>query len=156
MIDFRRFAGQLLAHVRVRYTTVTQSKLAEDLHYSRDHIASVESGRRGLSVKLGEALDGYFELPGVFVTTAEELERHPNPFASLTELERSAAALRLWDERVVPALLQTADYAGALLKDAQLVDERLTRQKDVSGAVTCVLDEGVLWHPFGGVKTFTA
>lgn len=156
MIDFRRFAGQLLAHVRARYTAVTQHKLAADLHYSRDHIASVESGRRGLSVELGRKIDTYFELPGVFETTARELERHPYPYADLTGLEQVAVEIRLWDQRAIPALMQTPDYAHASLRDTTLVDKRLKRQADTTGTLACVLDEAVLWRRIGDTEAFAA
>lgn len=128
---------------------MTQHKLAKDLHYSRDHIASVESGRRGLSVELGQKIDGYFDLPGVFETTAQELEKHPDPFADLTGLERLALRVRLWDQRVVPALMQTREYACALLKNDAFVEERMQRQADTTAPLTCVLDEAVLWRRYG-------
>ncbi len=77
-----------------------------------------------------------------------------------------AAALRSYEPLIVPGLLQTGDYAQAILSlrpggdgddlDAQ-VAARLARQAVLDRAqFWCVLDEGVLHHDIGGAKVMQA
>jgi hypothetical protein len=86
-------------------------------------------------------------------------------FQEWADIEAQATVLRWYEPLVVPGLLQTGDYARAILSarpDGNLADldeqvaARLARQTilDRTGApqLWCILDEGVLHRPIGGAK----
>jgi hypothetical protein len=87
----------------------------------------------------------------------------PTWFEDYLEAERAAQSLLIWSPIVIPGLLQTADYARALLLAQQtdtseeaieaLVNARLDRQTIFDRAdppdVTVVLDEAVLHRLIG-------
>jgi len=85
----------------------------------------------------------------------------PSWFENWLEAEREAHTLRLWSPILVPGLLQTAEYARALLaaagEDAERADElvtaRLERQAILDRSrpphVVAVLDEAVLHRLIG-------
>ncbi|MEO3889678.1 DUF5753 domain-containing protein [Nonomuraea sp. B5E05] len=90
----------------------------------------------------------------------------PTWFAPWLEEEEQAQSLRTWQPLVVPGLLQTAEYAQALLERESgfdreqietLVAGRLARQKILTRTnpprYLVVLDEGVLSRPIGGPET---
>jgi hypothetical protein len=82
----------------------------------------------------------------------------------LVGLEQEATSITCYSMYWVPALLQTPDYAAAIIEaiapkmDAQVlqqrVEVRLRRQQLLEGAsrprYRVLLDEGVLWRPVGG------
>jgi hypothetical protein len=87
-------------------------------------------------------------------------------FAKWADIEAEAVALRWYEPLIVPGLLQTEDYARAILSlrpggneedlDAQ-VAARLARQAVLDRAqLWCVLDEGVLRREIGGAKVMQA
>ena len=71
-------------------------------------------------------------------------------------LEQSAVSVRTWEPLVVPGLLQTRDYAAALLGgDDDLVSRRMDRQQIVTRPdnpvdLVAILDESTLRRPVGG------
>jgi hypothetical protein len=85
-------------------------------------------------------------------------------FGTYVGLEAEAAALRYYQSSVVPGLLQTADYAQAMLevwepkhageRVAELLEVKLTRQqllkRDPPLKVRAILDEAVLHRVVGG------
>jgi hypothetical protein len=87
-----------------------------------------------------------------------------SPTATYLSLETAATRIRGFENYVVPGLLQTADYASAILeplrsylrkeKIAQTVDSRVARQQILTGdnAVQfhVIIDEAVLDHRVGG------
>jgi transcriptional regulator with XRE-family HTH domain len=94
----------------------------------------------------------------------------PSWFDSYVGLEEAAAAVRVYEVQFVPGLLQTPDYARAVIESAlpppnrreveQAVDLRLTRQRVLERArvphVWAVIDEAVLIRPVGSSVTMKA
>ena len=94
----------------------------------------------------------------------------PDWFSAYVSLESEATVIRLYEPHYVPGLLQTHDYAAALLRIGfpnespedirRRVDLRLKRQdlldKPEAPAVWAVLDETVLRRPVGGVEVMRA
>ena len=88
----------------------------------------------------------------------------PDPYDEYVSLEAEAVLISEWEAQVVPGLLQTDEYAravieaGAGVRDAELVERRLglrmARQtvltRDPSPTFTMVLDEAVLHREVGG------
>ncbi|MEV0621278.1 helix-turn-helix transcriptional regulator [Nonomuraea sp. NPDC050404] len=140
----------------------------------------------GARVGYSGTMVGYFELakrpvPETFVATAEgalgldgelaALWKEINPkhtpkwFRQWPKIEKAAVAIRTWQPLVMPGLLQTEAYAGALLRaepgamDEQvkeMVRARLERQSIFQRVVppmyAAVMDEGILHRPVGGRK----
>jgi hypothetical protein len=88
---------------------------------------------------------------------------HPSWFRPWVEIEREAATLKNWQPLVFPGLLQTPDYARALLpgrrgvsgeRAEELVDGRIQRQSLLKAPrpplLWAVIDESVLHRRIGG------
>ena len=86
----------------------------------------------------------------------------PGWFADWVEIEAKATSLRWWEPLLIPGLLQTEDYARAVLSTRphtsadeieELVTARLARQALLARAdpplLYVLLDEGVLHRPVG-------
>ena len=90
-------------------------------------------------------------------------EAYPAWFRPFVELERGATQLRSWQPMVVDGLLQTEEYARAILRASrprdsdtaidQLVTARIARQevltRDDPPDLWVIIDEGVLRRPVG-------
>ncbi|MDG4858475.1 helix-turn-helix transcriptional regulator [Streptomyces sp. T-3] len=109
--------GRLLAHFR-QVAGLTQGQLAERLLIGEDHVGAIEQGRRPLLPDLAELLDRILETKGALAVAVEnmpEIDQFPLWAEQYIEQERQAIALSWYDTVVVPGLLQTPDYARALM-----------------------------------------
>ena len=171
---------QLLAELRrLRPPHVqTQRQVADALDWSPSKVTRIESGAVSLSVTDLRALLGFYEVsdPGVverLVDLARRSRRARSPFAAYADVF-SAVALRFFDFEhtasrigevellVVPGLLQTEDYARALMgvhgmraeKTERFVGSRRVRQQLLDRAdppeLSFVVDESVLLRTIGG------
>jgi transcriptional regulator with XRE-family HTH domain len=158
------FAGELrLARTA---TGLSQERLAEKIAYSSSLVAMVESCRRIPSLDFAQRCDEVLETGGVLVRLHPLVagEAYPSWFRPFVELERTAVSLRSWELILVPGLLQTEDYARAVLHAARPTDAdeqinesvtaRMERQtiltRDDPPMLWVVLDEAVLRRPVGG------
>jgi len=156
------FAEELRAH-RAQ-AGMSRDELAARVSYSPSLIAMIETGRRSPSPQLAVLLDPVFGTPGTFVRLEKRLRDVPFPasFRPFTVYEAEATALRWYEHSLVPGLLQTEDYARAVLATRpntsedeieELVAARLRRQEvlsreDPPGPLLYILlDEGVLHRP---------
>jgi len=157
-VDGKAFFGKQLRELRFHYWALTQEQLAEQLHYSTEYIRSVELCRRSPSVDLGERADKFFGTPGIFTALAREALTDTSPFGELTEHEQVATHISIWENRVIPGLMQTEPYMRALLSDAERIQDRLDRQRilvcDRPPGLHVVLDEAVLYRTLGGTAVF--
>jgi Helix-turn-helix. len=150
-----------------RYRTeagLTQEQLGRKIQYTKSFVGMVENAtrnpKRDFAVRCDEALG----LNGPLARLWDNANRNQPPawFRPWLELEQSAAALRTWQPLIVPGLLQTEDYARAIISGApgatpeqieQRLASRLTRQgiltRDKPPMMTAILDEGVLNRPIG-------
>jgi transcriptional regulator with XRE-family HTH domain len=158
------FAGEL-RHARAA-VTLSQDQLAEKIAYSSSLVAMVESCRRIPSLDFAKRCDDALATGGVLVRIHPLVagEAYPSWFRPFVELERTALSLRSWEPFLIPGLLQTADYARAVLRAArptdpdeqigQAVAARIERQailsRDDPLMLWVVLDEAVLKRPVGG------
>jgi transcriptional regulator with XRE-family HTH domain len=152
---------------------LSQTDLAARVHVSHDVISKIETGDRPPAEDFPARLDAVPEMD-----TREALGRlwgqlrkglrhraYPGWFALWADIEAEATALRSYEPLLVPGLLQTEDYARAILSarpggdDDDLEEQvaaRMERQAIVSQPggplLWCVLDEGVLHRPVGGGK----
>jgi transcriptional regulator with XRE-family HTH domain len=155
----------------------SRADLAAEAKYSESLIAMVETYQRGPTQALAKALDraygtaGFTEdapgkpgTPGTFERMWLKLRTisFPESFRPYAEIEAKAAVLRTFQHSLVPGLVQTEDYARAVLStrpgatEAEIeadVAERLARQQILtrdepsSPRLYALLDEGILYRP---------
>jgi transcriptional regulator with XRE-family HTH domain len=171
--DLGAWLGEELRRVRVAAGFRSQEQLARRLGFERTVITKIESGGRVPSPDVAEALLAL--LPdlggGRFAELAELARRANGKFPAWFErdwlpVEQEAAWLRWWEPILVPGLLQTAEYARALVRAWQpassedevsaVVGGRLERQAILDQAdppdLRVVLDESVLRRLIGSPK----
>jgi transcriptional regulator with XRE-family HTH domain len=143
---------------------LNSDELGDKLGYSGATIRSVESGHRVPKPALAKAADDFFGYPGLFVMMEERLRDLPFPesYRPFVPYEKSARVLRIFEHVLIPGLLQTPEYARAVLaKRPHTTDDelenllavRLARQetltRDDSPLLYVLLDEAVLHRPVG-------
>jgi len=152
---------------------LSQAELADKAHVSHDVISKIETGERPPAEGFPGRLDAIAELDtrGTLTRIWGELREsarysaYPGWFRPWADIEASATELRWYEPLVIPGLLQTEEYARALLSaqagaDTGAVEEqvaaRLARQAVLDGErppyLWCLLDEGVIRRPIGGPK----
>src|SRR6266851_9453896 len=152
---------------------MSQELLAGRVFCSADLIAKIEKGQRTSSVTLTGALDAVPELRTEEALTrlrghlkdAFKFRAYPGWFHDWPDKEAAAKTLRSFQPLLVPGLLQTENYARAVLRTRigatddeidELVAGRMERQaildRDKPPTFWAILDEGVLRRPVGGAS----
>ncbi len=154
------FAHELKAQREARGWT--QDELAARANYAPSTIASIETMALKPQAKSAVVFDEVFELPGTFARIEEMMSGsiYPASFAPFTEYEAEAKTLRTFQHSLIPGLLQTPDYARAVLATKpnagqdqidKLVLGRLARQavlrREHPPLMYALIDEGVLYRP---------
>jgi Domain of unknown function (DUF5753) len=136
------------------------------LGYSASLVSGIETMDKAPTADFAARCDEVLNTPGTF-TTLQELvarEAHPAFFAPVIPFEREAVRIHGWALGAVPGLLQTEDYARALIKSGRPKDSGDEIDRLVSARMACqdivtsetppllwyVLDESVLRHVVGG------
>ncbi len=139
----------------------SQAELGRQAGYSESAIAMAESYQRPPTASLAKALDKAFGTPGTFARLERRLRNLPFPaaFRSFAPHEAEAAALRMFEHSLVPGLLQTPEYARAVLETKpnasdDMIEEHvsarlarqlvLTRDDPPVPVVYALIDEGAL------------
>jgi transcriptional regulator with XRE-family HTH domain len=156
---------------------LSQTELAVLVNISHDVISKIETGQRPPAEDFPGRLDAVAELDtrGALTRLWDHLKKglrhraYPGWFQPWADIEAQAATLRSYEPLLVPGLLQTEDYARAILSagpgaDEDKLDEqvaaRMDRQAILAGAeapqMWCVLDEAVLHRAVGGAKAMRA
>jgi transcriptional regulator with XRE-family HTH domain len=142
----------------------SQADLAGQIPYSLSTISMVEALHRVPTRDLATHLDKAFGTPGTFARLEGRLRDLPFPasFRPFAAYEAEATALYVFEHSLVPGLLQTPEYARAVLATRpntaedeidNLVAARLARQdvltRDEPPAplLWALIDEGVLHRP---------
>ncbi|MDX3456376.1 helix-turn-helix transcriptional regulator [Streptomyces sp. ME02-8801-2C] len=179
----RMVLGKRLRHLRER-AGVSFEDAARAIEVTPLTVRRMEKAEVGLRIPyvkellrtygvLAKEIDDFLHLareanqPGWWYTYRDVL---PDWFSAYVSLESEATVIRLYEPHYVPGLLQTDDYAAALLRigfpnasDEDIrrrVALRLKRQdlldKPEAPAVWAVLDETVLRRPVGGAEVMRA
>lgn len=166
--DPRRVFGRALKHLRTR-AGLSRDQIGRAAYVSADMIAKIEGGKRSPSDKLIQACEELPELrsDGILTELWDELRGHmsqgyPTWFAEWPVLETQAVRLKAFELNIIPGLLQTEQYARALLTGRigfngdvdEAVSARLARQnilmRDDAPELFTVIDEAALHRPVGG------
>lgn len=160
------FAAELRA-ARTK-SGLTRDELGARLNYSGSLVSLVETMARVPTLEFARRLDEVLGTPGTFERMQEHLRAAPFPawFRDWLGAEREAISLRSFEPLVVPGLLQTEDYARAVLRTRvkvtdeeidEMVSARIERQsilaQDKPPMLWSIVDEGVLRRPVGGRGT---
>jgi transcriptional regulator with XRE-family HTH domain len=144
---------------------LSRDELAALINYSGSLVCLVENTTRVPTLAFAQRLDEALGTPGTFERMQEHVRAAPFPawFRDWVEAEREATSLRTWHPSLVDGLLQTEEYARALLSARmgasddeveQMVAGRMGRQvilhQDQPPLLWAVLDETVLRRPIGG------
>jgi transcriptional regulator with XRE-family HTH domain len=111
---------------------LSREELGTKLNYSASLIAMIETRGRTPTRKLAMLCDEVFGTPGTFARHERRLRDLPfsSGFRPFSPYEAAAVSLRLFEHTLIPGLLQTEDYARAVLAThpgttPDEVDERL-------------------------------
>jgi transcriptional regulator with XRE-family HTH domain len=143
---------------------MTQRDLGELTCYSTSYIGHVETAKRHPSRDFARKCDKLFE-----TDTLSRLwdligkDAYPPWFRPYLEIEREARTIKNWEPLLIPGLLQTPDYARALVRATnprwtqeqveEMVHSRMSRQelltREDPPTLLAFFDEGVLHRPIG-------
>ena len=150
---------------------LSQTELGTLVNISHDVISKIETGQRAPAADFPPRLDAVPELDtrGALSRLWNRLRKsarnraYPGWFDRWPDAEARATALRTFELVVIPGLLQTDQYARAVLRTRigdtdeqidEMVAARMDRQailhKDRPPTMWVVLDEGILRRPVGG------
>jgi transcriptional regulator with XRE-family HTH domain len=157
---------------------ISTDDAAAAIRGSNSKISRIERGKAPFKPRdLGDLLRLYGVSDDELLALAELANRQnwwadytdilPAHFTTYLGFEQSASLLRGYDAQVVPGLLQTADYARALIEATgvpftkentdRLIELRMRRQRalrrDDPPRLWVILDEAVLRRPVGGAET---
>ncbi|MCI3272383.1 helix-turn-helix transcriptional regulator [Streptomyces cylindrosporus] len=171
----RRRLGQELRRLR-ELKGMTAEEVAERLLVSQSKISRLENGRRSISQRDVRDLCGVYEVEDHrIVDSLMQMAKDSRqqgwwhsfgdiPYSVYIGLETDAASLRVYDPQVVPGLLQTRQYAEALIAGAlpetaaadveKRVQVRLRRQERITAPenplrLWTVMDEAALKRVVG-------
>jgi transcriptional regulator with XRE-family HTH domain len=158
-----KIAGEVLRSLR-EAAGLTQAELAEQAYCSQSLISGLERGTKTTSKKTIGLMDDAVGAKGLIVKIWPVTESGWQSPETLADIEAKATVINDWDDRLVPGLLQTPDYAGAVMRAglpratdeeiATAVKTRMDRQSVFTKANPplgwFVLGQSVLYRPFGG------
>jgi transcriptional regulator with XRE-family HTH domain len=137
----QRFAAELRAQRQLRGWT--QAVLANKIKYSGSFVSDVERCNRLPSLDFARACDREMHLPGTFVRFHEAIgaESFAPWFAPALPFEAGARKIHDWDMRFLDGLLQTEEYARAVMRACNPDDREDMIERDVAARMErqCIL-----------------
>ena len=156
------YFGAELRRLR-KLSGLSQEELGAKINYTGALVSMIEMALRTPSLQFAEMCDRVLETDGTLTRLWPLVIKtiYPIWFQGFVELEATATAIFTFNPQNVDGLLQTEDYARAVLQAAswsedveQRVAARLERQKllehPARPLVWAILDEAVLRRPVGG------
>ena len=129
----------------------TQVEMGSKLGYSASLVSGIETMDKAPTADFAARCDEVLGTPGTFAALQELVAREAYPafFAPVIPFEREAVRIHGWELGAVPGLLQTGDYAHALIRSGRPMDSedeidriaaaRLERQEIVAGQTAVAL-----------------
>ncbi|GAA2951731.1 helix-turn-helix domain-containing protein [Kitasatospora cinereorecta] len=178
----RRRLGQELRRLR-EIKGMTAEEVAERLLVSQSKISRLENGRRSISQRDVRDLCGVYEVEDHrIVESLMQMAKDSRqqgwwhafgdiPYSVYIGLETDAASLRVYESLIVPGLLQTREYAQAVIEGMwpeatpheidKRIQIRLKRQDRLTDPVNplrfwAVIDEALLRRIVGDPRTMNA
>ncbi len=148
---------------------MSQDDVGKRINYTGSAISAIETCKNAPSEKMLAALDevlaggtGVLKLGGRYLV----LDRYPPQFKDFAKLEMNALTLSSYEVLVIDGLLQTEEYARALIgcgfpplpddRVEELVEARMARKdlfdRDPVPLLSFVMDESVLRRTIGGAE----
>ncbi len=143
---------------------LTQAELGGCLFCTGSLVGQIETARRVPTRDFSERVDAALDTDGHFSRLVGLVLRSqlPHWFQAYAEMEAKATFISSFQCQLMYGLLQTEDYARAVLRGGwtdkldEAVAARVERQRILTRArpplVWVILDEGVLYRPYGGVE----
>ncbi len=148
---------------------LAREDLAVKLGYSASLVSMIETGHRTPSPDFARRCDTAFGCPGTFARLEKRLRNVPfsSGFRPFQPYENEAVSLRLFEHTLIPGLLQTEDYARAVLEthpntSVEVIEERvaarlsrqeiLAREDPPPPILWVLLDENVLTRQVGTAR----
>jgi transcriptional regulator with XRE-family HTH domain len=143
---------------------LTQTQLGDQIGYSPSLVAKIETSRGVPSLEFATRSDEALSTSGTLARIREYVGAIPFPswFRPFVDYEDAAKSLRLFEHVLIPGLLQTENYARAVLATRPNTTEEQTEQRVVARLdrqiildelnpplLWVVLDEGVLNREVG-------
>lgn len=163
-MDLRKNFGAEQARHR-RNAGLTQEQLAKLMGYVVKTIQHAEQGLRTPTLEYAQKADDALGLDGVLANLASLCRDDGSPFGSFLAHEARATVIRTYVPQVIPGLLQTSEYADAVIRAADPTDDpeeslrvRIGRQRALAREdpprYHVVLSEAALWQEIGGPEVF--
>ncbi|WP_245689165.1 helix-turn-helix domain-containing protein [Streptomyces chattanoogensis] len=104
---------------------LTLEQLVEGSFRGISYLSQIERGERGMPMDLAVHCDTVLKTDGFFQRHCEAAAKarragHPEYFADIPDLEKSAATIEDWAPFIVPGLMQTEAYARKIAQSAAL------------------------------------
>jgi transcriptional regulator with XRE-family HTH domain len=158
-----KVAGDALRHLRER-AGLTQAELAKRVFCSQPTISEIERGMTLARPDFVAAIDAALNADGLLSAIWPVTAAGGYSPELLASLEAKAIKISDWDNRFVPGLIQTPEYARAVIRasrpraSAEQVDGVLAKRLERQGIHDredppmgwFVMDESVLRRPYGG------
>ncbi|WP_369376743.1 helix-turn-helix domain-containing protein [Streptomyces sp. cg36] len=145
---------------------VSREDLCKKANYQYEYVKSMENGRRKPTLRLLQAADELCGAKGKLLAAHQYLKPEPYPARSqeYMQVEAEAIAVHWYEPLLIPGLLQTEEYARALISesypplDDEIVEERVNarmhRQDGLRARTSAVFNfvvyEGALRNLVGG------
>ncbi|WP_242883310.1 DUF5753 domain-containing protein [Actinomadura litoris] len=162
--SFKHWIASDLRFFRER-EELSLSQMGLVMKCSRHTVSNIEHARDGWNMNEEQAarLDVHLRLNGHFARLVRyaRTAHDPDWFAEYAKYEAKALVVRLYRLSLIPGLLQTPEYARAMIKESLLVgdieaavQERMKRRavlaRNPLPHVWVLLDESILYRPVGG------
>lgn len=168
-MDDERFTPQAIWGRELRFyrekSELTQAELAARLFCSDSLISSIETGQSPATEEFAKAADAALNTDGALFRLLDwrkGVPAYPSWFIDWLPAEEKAVLIRGFEVALMPGLLQTEDYARAMLGNEADVSARLSRQAILTREAPppvelyCVLDQAVLRRDIGGATVMYA
>jgi transcriptional regulator with XRE-family HTH domain len=158
-----RVFGKILRAHREQ-ASLSQKDLAKLVFCSDSLISGIETGTKPAKSDLIERIDTELDAKGLILIAwpITSLGGYPSEFVASQEFE--ASKIHDWEPRMIPGLLQTPDYGRAAIRSVRPrdTDEKIEHDVSIRGERQAiftrddppmawfVIDESVLYRPFGG------